>query len=143
MSKRSRTNATSESVGSAGKGASAGLPGGFYGRLIGHRDGFGFIRPDAGGDDVFVSPKEMLKAMHGDRVHAKVVGTDRRGRPEATIMEVIEHANRKLVGRLVNERGILLVVPEDQRIKHDVIVAPNDTMGADPGQVVTIEIIDP
>ncbi len=115
----------------------------FYGRLIGHRDGFGFVRPDAGGDDVFISPKEMLKAMHGDRVSARVVGTDRRGRPEAVILEVVEHANRNLVGRLVNERGILLVVPEDQRIKHDVIVAPIDTMGAEPGQVVSIEIIDP
>ncbi|MFM8676987.1 MAG: RNB domain-containing ribonuclease, partial [Burkholderiaceae bacterium] len=115
----------------------------FYGRLIGHRDGFGFVRPDAGGDDVFISPKEMLKAMHGDRVSARVVGTDRRGRPEAVILEVVEHANRNLVGRLVNERAILLVVPEDQRIKHDVIVAPIDTMGAEPGQVVSIEIIDP
>ena len=101
------------------------------------------MRPDAGGDDVFVSPKEMLKAMHGDRINARVVGTDRRGRPEAVIIEVLEHANRKLVGRLVNERGILLVVPEDQRIKHDVIVAPIDTMGAESGQVVSIEIIDP
>ncbi len=81
--------------------------------------------------------------MHGDRVNARVVGTDRRGRPEAVILEVVEHANRNLVGRLVNERGILLVVPEDQRIKHDVIVAPPDTMGAEPGQVVSIEIIDP
>ncbi len=118
-------------------------PTSFSGRLIGHRDGFGFIRPDTGGDDVFVSPKEMLKAMHGDRVSARIVGTDRRGRPEAVILEVLEHANRNLVGRLVNERGILLVVPEDQRIKHDVIVSPADTMGADPGQVVSIEIVDP
>ncbi len=143
MSKRHRSTPASRSSLVAAAGPAAGLAGGFYGRVIGHRDGFGFIRPDTGGDDVFVSPKEMLKAMHGDRVNAKVIGTDRRGRPEATILEVIEHANRLLVGRLVNERGILLVVPEDQRIKHDVIVAPSDTMGADPGQVVSIEIIDP
>ena len=143
MSKRHRSTSASRSASAAAAGPAAGPAGGFYGRVIGHRDGFGFIRPDTGGDDVFVSPKEMLKAMHGDRVNAKVIGTDRRGRPEATILEVIEHANRLLVGRLVNERGILLVVPEDQRIKHDVIVAPSDTMGADPGQVVSIEIIDP
>jgi ribonuclease R len=118
-------------------------PSSFSGRLIGHRDGFGFIRPDAGGDDVFVPSKEMVKAMHADRVSARIVGTDRRGRPEAVILEVLEHANRNLVGRLVNERGILVVVPEDQRIKHDVIVAPADTLGAEAGQVVSIEIVDP
>jgi ribonuclease R len=120
-----------------------GAPVSFTGRLIGHRDGFGFIAVDTGGDDVFVSPKEMLKAMHGDRVSARIVGTDRRGRAEAVILEVIDHAVRKLVGRLVNERGILVVIPEDQRIKHDIIVAPADTDGAQPGQVVSIEIIDP
>ena len=115
----------------------------FTGKLMGHRDGFGFIRPEAGGDDVFVSPREMLKAMHGDRVIAKVTGEDRKGRPEATIIEVLEHTVDRLVGRLVHERGIILVVPEDQRIKHDIIVSPGDTGGAQPGQVVMIEIIDP
>ncbi len=115
----------------------------FTGKLMGHRDGFGFIRPDAGGDDVFVSPREMLKAMHGDRVVAKVTGQDRKGRPEATILEVLEHTVDRLVGRLVHERGIILVVPEDQRIKHDIIVSPGDTGGAQPGQVVMVQIIDP
>jgi len=115
----------------------------FTGKLLGHRDGFGFIRPEAGGDDVFVSPREMLKAMHGDRVVARVTGQDRKGRPEAIILEVLEHTVDRLVGRLVHERGIILVVPEDQRIKHDIIVSPGDTAGAQPGQVVMVQIIDP
>jgi ribonuclease R len=80
----------------------------------------------------------MLKAMHGDRVTARIIGSDRRGRPEAMIVEVLEHTIDKLVGRLVHERGIVLVVPEDQRIKHDIIVSAGDTMGAKPGQVVMV-----
>ena len=113
------------------------------GRVQGHRDGFGFLLPDAGGPDLFLSPREMQKAMHGDRVLVRRVGYDSRGRPEGSIVEVTERAHRRLVGRFVNERGVHIVIPEDQRIKHDIIVAPADTGGAQHGQVVTIEIVSP
>ena len=113
------------------------------GRIQGHRDGFGFLLPDTGGPDLFLSPREMQKAMHGDRALVRRVGYDARGRPEGLIVEVTERAHRRLVGRFVNERGVHIVIPEDQRIKHDIIVAPGDTGAAQHGQVVTIEIIDP
>jgi ribonuclease R len=113
------------------------------GRLQGHRDGFGFMIPDAGGPDMFMSPREMQKAMHGDRVLAKRTGFDNRGRPEGIIIEVTERAHRRLVGRFLSERGVTIVVPEDQRIKHDILISPGDAGRAQPGQVVTVEIIDP
>lgn len=113
------------------------------GRVQGHRDGFGFLLPDAGGSDLFLSPREMQKAMHGDRVLVRRAGYDSRGRPEGSIVEVTERAHRRLVGRFVNERGVHIVIPEDQRIKHDIIVAPADIGSAQHGQVVTIEIVTP
>ena len=113
------------------------------GRVQGHRDGFGFLLPDAGGPDLFLSPREMQKVMHGDRVLVRRTGYDSRGRPEGSIVEVTERAHRRLVGRFVNERGVHIVIPEDQRIKHDIIVAPADTGSAQHGQVVTIEIMSP
>jgi ribonuclease R len=113
------------------------------GRVQGHRDGFGFLLPDTGGPDLFLSPREMQKAMHGDRVLVRRSGYDARGRPEGAIVEVTERAHRRLVGRFVNERGVHIVIPEDQRIKHDIIVAPADTGSAQHGQVVTIEIVSP
>ncbi len=113
------------------------------GRVQGHRDGFGFLLADAGGPDTFLSPREMQKAMHGDRVLVKRVGFDSRGRPEGVIIEVTDRAHRQLVGRFLSERGVTIVVPEDQRIKHDILIPPGDARHAQPGQVVTVEITDP
>jgi ribonuclease R len=113
------------------------------GRVSGHRDGYGFlIRDDGVRPDLWLAPKEMLKVLHGDRVLVKPTGSDYRGKPEGVIVEVTERRTNKLVGRLLNERGVFVVVPEDQRIKHDILITPGETRKAQPGQVVTVEIVE-
>src|SRR5208282_2089222 len=88
------------------------------GRVVGHRDGFGFlIRDDGQLPDVWLAPREMLKVLHGDRVLIKLTGGDYRGNSDFVIAAVTERRTNKLVGRLLNERGVFVVVPEDQRIK--------------------------
>jgi ribonuclease R len=111
------------------------------GRVQGHRDGFGFLVRDDGGPDIFLSPREMLKVLHGDRVLVKP-GGEYRGKPEGTIVEVIERRTNKLVGRFLHEHGLSIVAPEDQRIKHDILIPPGDTNGAQHGQVVSVEIME-
>ena len=110
------------------------------GRVSCHRDGYGFLLPDEG-DDVFLPEKEMQKVLHGDRVQVRVIGLDRRGRPEGTIVEVLVRANTHVIGRLVHENGVWLVVPEDKRIAHDILlaVAPGK---AKAGQVVSVELTE-
>ncbi|PJX23103.1 ribonuclease R [Advenella sp. S44] len=110
------------------------------GRVQGHRDGFGFLIPEDGGQDLFLSAREMLKVLHGDRVQVKPTG-EYRGKPEGTIVEVLERSTNRLVGRLLQEQGIYVVAPEDQRIKHDILVPASDIGGAQHGQVVTVEIV--
>ncbi|WP_397476272.1 ribonuclease R [Pusillimonas sp.] len=110
------------------------------GRVQGHRDGFGFLLREDGGPDLFLAPREMLKVLHGDRVLAKPDG-EYRGKPEATIVEVVERRTDRLVGRFLREPGISIVVPEDQRIKHDILIPSGDTAGAEHGQVVTVQIM--
>ena len=113
------------------------------GRVVGHRDGYGFlIRDDGLRPDIWLAPKEMLKVLHGDRVLVKPTGSEYRGKPEGVIVEVTERRTNKLVGRLLNERGVFVVVPEDQRIKHDILIAPSEIKKAQPGQVVTVEIVE-
>lgn len=111
------------------------------GRVQGHRDGFGFLIRDDGQDDLFLPNGEMQKVMHNDRVLARIVGYDRRGRPEGHIVEVTDRANKRIIGRLINENGALILVPEDKRIGHDILITQN-AKKAKVGQVVSVDLTD-
>jgi ribonuclease R len=111
------------------------------GRVAAHPDGFGFLEPDDGTASLFLSPAEMRQVMHGDRVIARPGALDRRGRREASIVEVTERAQTRVVGRLHRERGIWIVSAADRRIQHDILVEPGATAGAKAGQVVTVQLV--
>ncbi len=111
------------------------------GRVSSHRDGFGFLIPDDATADIFLPEKEMQKVLHGDRVQARIIGTDRRGRPEGTIVEVVSRANTHVIGRLLNENGVWVVAPEDKRIGQDIILAGSPGK-AKTGQVVSVELTE-
>lgn len=113
-------------------------PGFIEGRVSSHRDGFGFLLPDDGSDDIFLPEKEMQKVFHGDRVQARIIGADRRGRPEGAIVEVVSRANTHVIGRLLNENGVWLVAPEDKRIGQDILLTGPGKAKA--GQVVSVEL---
>ncbi|MCZ7564585.1 MAG: ribonuclease R [Burkholderiales bacterium] len=110
------------------------------GRVEAHPDGYGFLVPDGGGASLYLGPSEMRQAMHGDRVVARPGGLDRRGRREASIVEVTERAQRRVVARLHRSRGIWIAAAADRRIQHDILVEPGATGEAKPGQVVTVEL---
>jgi len=113
------------------------------GRVLANAEGYGFLRPDEGGDDLYLSPQQMRTVMHGDRVLASVVGIDRRGRKQGAIAEVLERRSPRLVGRVVVENGVTLVAPDDRRLNQDVMIKPGQEQGAISGQIVVIEITDP
>ncbi|WP_308447326.1 ribonuclease R [Parachitinimonas caeni] len=113
------------------------------GRVQGHPEGFGFVIPEDGSPDLFLSPKEMHKVLHGDKVMAREIGLDRRGRREGKVVEVLDRGNRLVVGRLHSERGVAFVIAEDKRISQDILIAQGADAGlpAKPGQVVVAEIL--
>ena len=112
------------------------------GRIEGHPDGFGFLKPEDGSEDLFLSPRELQKAMHGDRVMAREVGVDRRGRREGKIVEVLERANTHIVGRFIIEHGIMMVVPENKRITQDIMIPAGSQGNAKSGEVVSVELVE-
>lgn len=113
------------------------------GTLIGHRDGYGFLKPDQGGSDYYLSPRQMRCGFDGDRVLARPSGEDHRGRREAVIVEVLERRTLQLVGRFFTEHGVAFVTPENQRMTQDILIPGDATQDARHGQFVVVDIIEP
>ncbi|HET8746230.1 MAG TPA: ribonuclease R [Ramlibacter sp.] len=113
------------------------------GVIQGHRDGHGYVLRDDGEADIYLPPNEMRAVLHRDRVRARIVRHDRKGRPEGRVVEIIERPPHPIIGRLLHESGVWLVAPEDKRYGQDVLIPKGATGTAKPGQVVVVELTEP
>jgi ribonuclease R len=114
-----------------------------HGVVSAHKDGFGFLVPDEGDKDLFLSAKEMRAVLHGDRVIARVIGEDRRGRLEGAVVEVVERKNTRIVGRYTHsDTGVGFVTPDNKRFTQNIIVPEEQLFGALDGQIVVVEILE-
>ncbi len=113
------------------------------GTVQGHRDGHGFLVRDDRQPDVYLSQQEMRAVLHRDRVRARIVRYDKRGRPEGRILEILERRKAPIIGRLLHESGVWLVAPEDKRYGQDIMIPKNAIANATAGQVVAIELTEP
>lgn len=110
------------------------------GRVIGHRDGYGFLRVEGQKDDLYLSAEQMKMCMHGDVILAQPLGADRKGRREARVVRVLEPRNNQIVGRYFTDAGVGFVVPDDSRLSFDILIPPEETMNARMGFVVVVEL---
>ncbi|KAA8980729.1 ribonuclease R [Halospina sp. K52047b] len=110
------------------------------GHVQGHRDGFGFVVPEGGGDDLFLNARQMRQVFHGDRVLVREDQRDARGKREAVIVEVLERNTTQVVGRMQREDGVSMVIPENSRINQEILVPEEACQGAGHGQYVTVTI---
>jgi ribonuclease R len=113
------------------------------GSVQGHRDGHGFVLRDDGESDIYLPPNEMRAVLHKDRVKARIVRSDRKGRPEGRVVEIVERPAHPIIGRLLQESGVWLVAPEDKRYGQDVLIPKGATGTAKTGQVVVVELTEP
>ena len=111
------------------------------GRVIAHRDGFGFLQPDDGSNDLFLTPVQMRSVLHGDVVVVQVVRVDRQGRREAALVEVLERNTEQVVGRFYHESGVSFVTPSNRRVHQDILVPEHERAGAAHGQFVVAQLV--
>ncbi|GBL03928.1 ribonuclease R [Glaciecola sp. KUL10] len=110
------------------------------GRVIGHREGYGFLKHSEIEKDYFIHQAQMQALLHDDIVEGTVGHPDRRGRTEFRINRVIDPRKEPIVGRFYNEQGVGLVIPDDNRICHEIIIPPESINGARQGSVVVVDI---
>jgi ribonuclease R len=111
------------------------------GRVIGHRDGFGFLKHSDTEKDYFITMGQMKTLLHDDVVEGALGQTDRKGRTEFRVNQVVEPRKDAIVGRYFTEQGVSTVIPDDNRICHELIIPKEYTNGAKQGHVVVVEIL--
>lgn len=111
------------------------------GRVQGHKDGFGFLTPDDGGQDLILPSRQMRLLFDGDVACVRVAGYDHKGRREAIVVRVEERRYKFLVGRYREEDGVAYVMPDNPRITQEILVVDGG-VSAEPDQFVSIELVD-
>ena len=110
------------------------------GRVKCHPDGYGFLIPEAPGEeDVFLNSKNLREAMHGDRVVVRVESVRKKGK-EGSVIRILERRLHKVVGKFMQGKNYSYLVPEDERILQEVYIPEGETKRARPHQVVVAEI---
>jgi len=110
------------------------------GTLSVHRDGFGFVAPDGGGDDVFVPARYLRENLHGDKVDVEVISAGRGGKREGRIIATRERGVKKIVGIFRLRSSGALVQPDDERLPW--LAIPQSSAGAArEGEMVVAEIV--
>lgn len=107
------------------------------GRVRARKHGYGFLTPDSGGEDVFLSSREMGRLWDGDRVAARISATQRGS--EGRVVEILQRAVTEVAGRLVKERGFDWVEVEG-RERTRVLIPSGQGQGAGADDLVRVEI---
>ncbi|HAG61356.1 MAG TPA: ribonuclease R, partial [Coxiellaceae bacterium] len=111
------------------------------GRVLGHRDGFGFLIPDDGSPDLFLSERQMQQVFTDDRVLVSVSQSGGRRKREGRIVDILERNTQSLVGKFYQEDGLLFVSADNKTISQDILILPDGQGDAKNGQYVVVDIV--
>ncbi|CAL7959713.1 RNase R [Gammaproteobacteria bacterium] len=111
------------------------------GHVVCHKEGYGFLIPDDGSDDVFLNPRQVRSLFPGDRILVSVTTNHERGKREGAVVEILERSFTQIVGRYIEEKGVAFIVPSNKNVTQEIIIPKGKEANAQEGQIVVSEII--
>ncbi|SEN51124.1 ribonuclease R [bacterium A37T11] len=106
-------------------------------------DGSAYIVPDEEfEDDIYVAPRKLRNALHGDLVKVHVYETKRGKRKEGEVLEILQRARTEFTGIISISPRFAFVAADDRKMLHDIFVPLDDINSAKDGEKVVVAIVD-
>lgn len=113
------------------------------GRVDMTADGSAYIIPDDEFEkDVFVAPRKLKNALHGDLVKVYVFAKKNGRKNDGEVVEIIKRAKSDFTGVIKISERFAFVIADDKKMMHDIFVPLSDTLGAKNGQRVLVGLTD-
>ncbi len=113
------------------------------GMFTGHARGFGFVTVEGFEQDIFIPGEKTAGAMNGDKVQVAVEENHTKGRrPEGFIVQILERANKTVIGYYQKNKSYGFVLPDNQKLNQDIFIPQGKDMGAVTGHKVVAKITD-
>ncbi len=106
-----------------------------------HPDGFGFVQSqDREQPDVFIPPRKLKGAVHGDMVTARIEKDTAKG-PEGAVIRINERSVQEVVGIFHAGRNLGVVIPENERLRFEILIPNPKKYGNIDGMAVVARIL--
>lgn len=113
------------------------------GRVDMTADGSAYIvTDDEAEDDIYIAPRKVRNALHGDIVKIHAYESKRIGKKEGEVVEILERARTNFTGVLKVSPRFAFLIADDRKMLHDIFVPIEDLNGAKDGQKVVVSITD-
>lgn len=111
------------------------------GLVVCNKEGYGFLIPEDGGEDIFLPANQMRTLLPDDRILVQVINPHKKGRLEGVLVEILERNTTVVVGRYCVEAGVGFVIPSNKRLTRDIVIPEESTGEAKAGQLVAAKIV--
>ena len=116
----------------------------FAGTFMATRKGFGFVRIEGEENDIFIPEPLCSNAFHGDLVQIRLIrqGDGSGRRSEGEVIRIMERKTQTIVGTFTRNKNVCFVIPDNEKITHDIYIAKGNTLDAADGHKVVVELSD-